>query len=102
PVLIGGAAGPKLFAHVAEYTDGWIPIGGGGVRAGLLTPPLAVEWVGRDPATLQIIPCGTLPDAGKLEYYESIGVTEVVLRIPSGDADRVLPILSEYAPLVVV
>ncbi|MGZ4797591.1 MAG: TIGR03619 family F420-dependent LLM class oxidoreductase, partial [Acidimicrobiia bacterium] len=26
PVLVGGAAGPKLFAHVAEYADGWIPI----------------------------------------------------------------------------
>src|SRR5262245_18653038 len=33
PVLIGGAAGPKLFAHIAEYGDGWIPIGGGGVHA---------------------------------------------------------------------
>ena len=41
-----------------------------------------------------------MPDAGKLEYYESIGVTEVVLRLPSGTADRVLPILDEYAPLV--
>src|SRR5438105_4519786 len=28
PVLIGGAAGPKLFEHVADYGDGWIPIGG--------------------------------------------------------------------------
>ncbi|MDX3137224.1 TIGR03619 family F420-dependent LLM class oxidoreductase, partial [Streptomyces europaeiscabiei] len=26
--LIGGAAGPKLFAHIAEYADGWLPIGG--------------------------------------------------------------------------
>ena len=35
PVLIGGAPGPKLFAHVAEYADGWIPIGGAGVRAAM-------------------------------------------------------------------
>nr|BFE87541.1 hypothetical protein GCM10020093_101420 [Planobispora longispora] len=30
PVYVGGAAGPKLFAHVAEYADGWMPIGGRG------------------------------------------------------------------------
>jgi hypothetical protein len=46
------------------------------------------------------VPFGTVPDAGKLEYYESIGVTEVVLRLPGGGADRVLPILDEYASLV--
>jgi probable F420-dependent oxidoreductase len=100
PVLLGGAPGPKLFAAIADYGDGWIPIGGAGMRAALPDLHRACEAVGRDPATLQIVPFGTLPDAGKLEYYESIGVTEVVLRLPSGDADRVLPILDEYAPLV--
>ena len=100
PVLIGGAPGPKMFAAIAEYADGWIPIGGAGVRAALPDLQRACEAVGRDPATLQIIPFGTIPDAGKLEYYESIGVTEVVLRLPSGPADRVLPVLDEYAPLV--
>ncbi len=29
--LVGGGAGPKLFAAVAEYADGWMPIGGAGV-----------------------------------------------------------------------
>jgi probable F420-dependent oxidoreductase len=100
PVLIGGAPGPKMFAHIAEYADGWIPIGGAGIRAALPDLHRACEAVGRDPATLQIVPFGTLPDAGKLDYYASIGVTEVVLRLPGGDADRILPILDEYAPLV--
>ena len=99
-MLIGGAAGPKLFAHVAEYADGWIPIGGAGIRAALPDLHRACEAVGRDPATLQIVPFGTVPDAGKLEYYESIGVTEVVLRLPAASAERVLAILDEYAPLV--
>ncbi len=30
--LIGGGAGPKLFAHIAEYADGWLPIGGRGAH----------------------------------------------------------------------
>jgi hypothetical protein len=99
-VLLGGAPGPKMFAAIAEYADGWIPIGGAGVRAALPDLQRACDAMDRDPATLRIVPFGTVPDAGKLEYYESIGVTEVVLRLPSGDADRVLPILDEYAPLV--
>ena len=33
--------------------------------------------------------------------YQSIGITEVVLRLPAADADRVLPILDTFAPLVV-
>jgi probable F420-dependent oxidoreductase len=100
PILIGGSAGPKLFAHIAEYADGWIPIGGAGVRAALEDLALACERVGRDVADLRIVPFGTVPDPGKVDYYESIGVTEIVLRVPTGDADTVLPVLDSCADLV--
>jgi len=100
PVLIGGAPGPKLFAHVAEYADGWIPIGGAGVKAALPALHAECEARGRDPQTLRLVPFGTVPDPGKLEYYASIGVTEVVLRLPGGGAERVLPLLDELAAVV--
>jgi alkanesulfonate monooxygenase SsuD/methylene tetrahydromethanopterin reductase-like flavin-dependent oxidoreductase (luciferase family) len=100
PVLIGGAAGPKMFAHIAEYADGWIPIGGAGMREALPQLQRACDERGRDFASLQIVPFGTVPDAGKLDYYESIGVTEVVLRLAAGNRERVLPKLDEYAKLV--
>src|SRR4051794_14530319 len=52
--LIGGAAGPIMFAHIAEYGDGWMPIGGAGIRAAL--PQMQEAWAsaGRDgePAVL--------------------------------------------------
>lgn len=100
PVLLGGAPGPKLFAHVAEYGDGWIPIGGSGIRAALPDLHRAAEDAGRDPSTLRIVPFGVLPDPGKLEYYASLGVDEVVLRVPSADAPVVLRVLDEHAALV--
>jgi probable F420-dependent oxidoreductase len=100
PVLIGGAPGPKLFSHIAEYGDGWIPIGGAGIRDALPDLHRACEESGRDPQSLRIVPFGTLPNAGKLEYYASLGIDEVVLRIPSAPADAVLPVLDEYALLV--
>jgi probable F420-dependent oxidoreductase len=100
PVLIGGAPGPKLFAHIAEYGDGWIPIGGAGIRDALPALHRACEEQGRDPQSLRIVPFGTIPDAGKLEYYASIGVDEVVLRVPTAPADTVLPVLDDFAALL--
>ena len=100
PVLLGGSAGPKLFAHIAEYCDAWIPIGGGGVRAALPDLHRACEEIGRDPSEIRLVPFGTIPNAEKIEYYVSIGIDEIVLRIPGGDASTVLPVLDQHAELV--
>ena len=96
PILIGGGAGPTLFAHVAEYADGWIPIGGAGLRAAIPELRRTLEEWGRDPGELRIVPMGVLPERAKLEYYESIGVTECILRLPSAPRDVVLPVLDDY------
>jgi probable F420-dependent oxidoreductase len=95
-VLIGGGAGPTLFAHIAEYADGWMPIGGAGLRESLPQLRAAMEQRGRDPDSLQIVPLGILPDPEKLAYYAEIGVTEAVLRLPSASRERVLPVLDDY------
>ena len=95
-ILIGGAAGPTLFAHIAEYADGWMPIGGAGLKTALPDLRRAMEERGRDPESLHIAPMGVLPDAAKLAHYESIGVTEAILRLPSAPRDAVLPVLDEY------
>lgn len=95
--LIGGGAGPKLFDHIAEYADGWIPIGGSGLRDAL--PKLRAAWEarGRDPQGLHVVPMGVFPDEGKLAYYRESGITEVVLRLPSAPRDEVMPVLDGYA-----
>ena len=41
-----------------------------------------------------------IPDAGKLEHYEAIGVTEVVFDLPSAPAEKVLPLLDAFAAMV--
>jgi probable F420-dependent oxidoreductase len=100
PVLIGGGAGPKMFAHIAEYADGWIPIGGAGVRESLPALSQAMADVGRDPATLQLVLFGSLPTPSKLDYFRSIGVTEVVCNLLSAGAEEALPLLDRYAELL--
>jgi len=60
----------------------------------------AMEQAGRDPATLHLVPFGSILDPGKLDYYASIGVTEVVVRVPCAPADVALPMLDARAKLL--
>ncbi|MEU0380927.1 LLM class F420-dependent oxidoreductase [Streptomyces cyaneofuscatus] len=95
--LIGGGAGPKLFAAVAEHADGWLPIGGRGLTESV--PKLRAAWeeAGRDPKELQVVPYAVLPDAGKLAHYAELGIEEVVLQLPPAGEREVLRVLDGYA-----
>jgi probable F420-dependent oxidoreductase len=97
PILIGGGAGPKLFAHIAEYADGWMPIGGSGMREALVRLREAMAERDRDPAQLRVVPMGVLPDEAKLSYYQEAGATEAILRLPSANREKVLPRLDDFA-----
>jgi probable F420-dependent oxidoreductase len=100
PVLVGGAAGPILFRHIAEFADGWIPVGGAGVAAAMADLRTAAEDAGRDPSELTVVPFGTLPDQGKLDHYATLGIRETVLRLPSAGRDEVLRTLDSFAPFL--
>lgn len=95
PVLVGGGAGPKLLAHVVEYADGWIPIGGSGLTEAVPRLRSMLTDAGRDPDGFRIVPFGSLPTEGKLDHFASIGVTEVVCRIPSVGRDAALSALDD-------
>ncbi|MEW2810155.1 TIGR03619 family F420-dependent LLM class oxidoreductase [Streptomyces massasporeus] len=88
--LVGGAAGPKLFTHISEYADGWLPIGGRGLGEAL--PVLRTVWAdaGRDPRALQIVPYAVHPTPGKLAHYADLGIEEVVAQLPPAGEVEVL------------
>ncbi|WP_069769557.1 LLM class F420-dependent oxidoreductase [Streptomyces sp. LUP30] len=98
--LIGGAAGPKLFAHICEYADGWLPIGGRGLSESL--PVLRSAWAdaGRDPSALQIVPYAVHPSPGKLAHYAELGIEEVVVQLPPAGEAEVLALLDGFAPFL--
>ncbi|MEU9390524.1 LLM class F420-dependent oxidoreductase [Streptomyces sp. NPDC048324] len=95
--LVGGAAGPKLFSHIVEYADGWMPIGGRGLTESL--PVLRAAWAdaGRDPETPQIVPYAVFPSPGKLAHYADLGIEEVVVQLPPAGEAEVLRVLDGYA-----
>src|SRR5690606_28102103 len=86
--------------QVAEYADGWMPIGGSGLRAALPRLRAALEGAGRDPGQVEVVPFATPPDHGKLDHYERLGVTETVFDLPSGPREELLPVIVRYAALV--
>lgn len=94
--LIGGAAGPKLFAHIAEYADGWMPVGGGGLSETL--PELRRVWTaaGR-PGEPEVMPYAVHPSAGKLAHYADLGIEEVAVGLPSAPEAEVLRALDAHA-----
>ncbi|MFF8280391.1 LLM class F420-dependent oxidoreductase [Streptomyces lateritius] len=96
-ILLGGAAGPKLFAQIAEYADGWMPIGGRGLSETVPVLREAWEEAGRGPGSPQVVPYAVLPNPGKLAHYEESGCEEVVLQLPPADETEVLRVLDDYA-----
>ncbi|MGW4233247.1 TIGR03619 family F420-dependent LLM class oxidoreductase [Streptomyces sp. NPDC004980] len=95
--LIGGTAGPKLFAQIAETADGWLPIGGRGLTESV--PALRAAWdkAGRDPEHLQVVPYAVIPSPGKLAHYADLGIEEAVLQLPPAGEAEVLRALDAYA-----
>ena len=96
PTYLGGGAGPKMFAAIAEFGDGWIPHGGGGLSTTI--PQLHEAWAaaGRS-GTPDVVPFGVHPSPDKLEYFASLGIDEVVCDVASLPRDEVLTILNTLA-----
>ncbi|MGW7638475.1 TIGR03619 family F420-dependent LLM class oxidoreductase [Streptomyces decoyicus] len=94
--LLGGAAGPKLFAQIAEYADGWLPIGGRGLTETL--PVLRRAWsdAGRTGEPV-VVPYAVHPSPGKLAHYGELGLPEVVLQLPAAGEAEVLRTLDDFA-----
>ena len=99
--LIGGGSGDAVLSAVADYADGWMPIGGSGLADAIPRLHRLAEQAGRDPAALAVIPFGTIGSSEeKLHHYAGLGIEEVVLRVAAGSADAMLTQLESLAPLI--
>jgi probable F420-dependent oxidoreductase len=98
--LIGGGDGDAVLSAVADYADGWLPIGGRGLADAIPRLHALAEAAGRDPAELAVVPFGTIGSEGKLAHYAELGVDEVVLRVRGGDADTMRAQLEALTPLL--
>jgi probable F420-dependent oxidoreductase len=100
PIILGGAAGPRTAADIAEFCDGWMPIGGRSAIAKWPEVEAACEKIGRDPSTIEIGVFTPPPDEEVLAELADKGVTRAVFALPQGPRDEVLAALETFAPLV--
>ncbi len=99
PILMGADAGPKTIAHIVEFCDGWIPLGGRHDVAGKVKEVRqAVEKAGRDPDAFTVSASGV-----KLEHLDDLrraGVDRAVFSLPPLGRDEVLPRLDKLATAI--
>ena len=100
PIVMGGAAGPKTAAHIAEFCDGWMPLGGRHSLDALDEVNRACEAIGRDPATVELSVFAAKPDQAALQSLAERGVTRALFALPQWPRDEVLAAAESWASLV--
>jgi alkanesulfonate monooxygenase SsuD/methylene tetrahydromethanopterin reductase-like flavin-dependent oxidoreductase (luciferase family) len=88
--------------RVVRYCDGWMP-----VAAAVRDPKKEIQNLhelamqnGRDPKSFDVTMMLPRSDPKTLERHREAGVTRVVLALPIGGADAVLPRLDQLAKLI--
>jgi alkanesulfonate monooxygenase SsuD/methylene tetrahydromethanopterin reductase-like flavin-dependent oxidoreductase (luciferase family) len=103
PILVGGAF-PQAARRAVRYGDGWAPIAGRGPDGDVieLLPRFhqMLSEAGREPQSVPVTLFGAMEDADRLARYRDKGIARVVVMLPSGNSDTILPTLDRWAELI--
>jgi probable F420-dependent oxidoreductase len=102
PVLVGGGATATVFAHIAEFGQGWVPTGGRALADGVPRLRERLAEAGRDPGDLEVIPFLTAAQADhrRIDGLAQAGATEIAFDVLPGDGKTVRGELDLLAELV--
>ena len=102
PIILGGAVGKKTARHIAEFCDGWMPLGRyGDIKKGISLIQDAAAEIGRDLNNFETsMFCVTPIKKDKIAKLSEQGLTRLILPLPAEDEISVLPILDEYSALI--
>jgi len=101
PIFMGGGAGPRTFAHIVEFCDGWIPLyGHHPIDDQIALLHRLAEDTGRDPATIEVDLFNAPRDKAKLAELAEMGVSRAIFGLPSIEPEAVLEIVERYAGLL--
>ena len=98
PIWIG-ANSKWVFDRIAEYADGWMPIGGLG-SGNMERLQEAMDAKGRKLEDLTLALFGMFPNAEQIKGRCEQGFDEFIFNVPSEGRDQVLPMLDRYADAV--
>jgi probable F420-dependent oxidoreductase len=98
PIHIGARASDAVFADIAAYGDGWLPIEGyGGVLPHLDRLRDAFVDVGRDPASAIVSVYSSAGDPEQVAAYDAAGIHRVIVTLPPVAEADVLRTLDRHA-----
>ena len=97
PVWIG-ANSKWVFDRLAEYGDGWMPIGGLG-SGNMEKLKAAFDKAGRSVQDLDMALFGAPSDIDQLKGRIEQGFDHLIFNLPSDKSDKVFPLLDKYAEL---
>jgi probable F420-dependent oxidoreductase len=101
PVLLGAGRGPRNFAAMVEWADGWLPVPTlGDQPEDVLRLREVAESAGRDPATISINVDGVGAEPRAIEPWLAVGADRILLGVPSLPYDEVAPVLDAVAGVV--
>ena len=97
PVLLGGESHYTL-QRVVDYCEGWFPRSRQPqlVSQGMNALREYAAKAGRDMQTISVSVFGVAGDQQLVDMYRDLGVTRVILRLPSEGRETVLPLLDRY------
>ena len=95
PIILGAGAGPKTIAHLAEFCDGWIPLGRHELEGKVDEVREAVAATGRE--GFEITYYGAGRSAEGLDRLAALGIERAVFRLESDTPDEVRRNLRECA-----
>ena len=94
PIHIGARASKAVFADIAAYGDGWLPIEGfGDVVRHIPALHRAFEGAGRSPDEAIVSVYSASGDADLVAQYAEAGVARTVVTLPAADEDEVMRVL---------
>ncbi len=99
PPIWLGANSKWAFDRVAEYCDGWMPIGGSG-SGGMANLREACEKRGRDVNDVTIALFGSPADIDSVKGRVDQGFNEILFTLPQSEPSAVLAHLDEIASVV--
>ncbi len=97
PIWIG-ANSKWVFDRVAEYADGWMPIGGLG-SGNMARMEEALSARGRDVKDLDLALFGAPMDTDQLKGRVEQGFDHLIFTLPPAGPDKILPLLDQCAKL---
>ena len=98
PIHVGARATASVFADIAAWGDGWIPIEGfGDIIPQIPRLHAAFADAGRDPQPALVTVFSSQGDAATLDQYREAGVDRVVVWLPPAETATVIEALDAYA-----